>query len=197
MITTMAKIASVAGTDDEVVQLLLAVTAAEWRANDANVVGVVAEPHGFPDRSCGAGILRDIASGKAYPMFRGTVPNPDSCHLDAAGAADACAAILEQIASSALVVLNKFGMLEARGRGLAPAFAAAIAAGKPVLTTVSYRQRDSWRALAPEAVILAAEKTALNDWWQAVGPPARRSLARETGGGTPITSPAAPNSMSS
>ena len=169
MTKATATIASVSGGDIESVQALLAAAVAEWRATGSKVVGVIAEPHGLPDRSCGAGVLRDIASGKAYPMFRDAVPSPDSCHLDAAGAANACAAVVDQIASSDLVVLSKFGMLEARRRGLAPAFAAAIAAGKPVLTTVSHKQREAWRTLAPDAVVLPADKAALQDWWRAVG----------------------------
>lgn len=197
MAAAIAKIASVAGTDDEAVQALLAAMAAEWRAGGIKVVGVIAEPHGLPDRSCGAGILRDVATGKAYAMFRDAVPNPNACHLDGAGADSACAAVLGQIASSDLVVLNKFGMLEAKRHGLAPAFTAAMAAGKPLLTTVSYRQRDAWRALAPEAVVLAADKAALQNWRQAVGPPQRRPVPRETGGGMSIATPAASNSMSS
>ncbi len=170
MTDAVAKIAVVAGSDDTTTQTLLAEMAADWRAAGTNVVGVIAEPHGLADRTCGAGILRDVAYGSAYPMFRDAVAKPDACHLDATGATDACAAIISQIAASELVVLNKFGMLESRRRGLAPAFEAAIAAGKPLLTTVSRKQRDAWRTLAPESVTLAADRAALQKWWRTLQP---------------------------
>jgi nucleoside-triphosphatase THEP1 len=51
-----------------------------------------------------------------------------------------------------LVLLSKFGTLETMRAGLAAAFEAAIAAHKPVLTTVSDRHRDPWQTLTPEAV---------------------------------------------
>ncbi len=73
--------------------------------------------------------------------------------------------MLSQIPDSDVVVLSKFGKLEAAGSGLAPAFAAAIAAGKPVLTTVSDLHRDAWRRLAPDAIGLAADVAAIRDWW--------------------------------
>ncbi len=73
--------------------------------------------------------------------------------------------VLGQIPDSDVVVLSKFGKLEAAGGGLAPAFAAAIAAGKPVLTTVSELHRDAWQRLAPDAVRLPADPAAIRDWW--------------------------------
>ena len=96
------------------------------------------------------------------------------CHLDAAGVASACRALLEQISMSDVVVLNKFGKLEGLGEGLAPAFELAISAGKPVLTTVSARHRNAWRTFAPDTSFLPADKVALQNWWRAICVPLRR-----------------------
>lgn len=164
---TPNRIAAVVRTDDENAQALIGATVAEWRAAGAKVVGVIAEPHGLPDRTCRAGTLRDIASDRPYRMYLETAPSHTSCHLDAEGVAEACQGILEQIAASDLVVLSKFGKLEAAAGGLAPAFEAAMTAGKPVLTTVSEKHRDAWRAFAPEASDLAADPVALRAWWKA------------------------------
>lgn len=169
MTPAAGKTAAVLGSDGARAQALLATMVAHWRAAGARIVGVIAEPHGLPERTCGAGILRDIVSGRPYPIYLETAPSHTSCHLDAAGVAGACAAILDQIAASDLVVLSKFGKLEAARGGLAPAFAAAMAAAKPLLTTVSDNQRDAWRVYAPDAVVLDAEGAALQDWWRAVG----------------------------
>lgn len=159
--------AAVVRTDDATSQPLIAAAVAGWRASGAKVVGVISEGHGLPDRTCRAGILRDIASGRPYPIYLETAPSHTSCHLDAVGVDAACATILDQIVACDLVVLSKFGKLEAARGGLAPAFEAAIAAGKPVLTTVSEKHRDAWRTFAPGAIELAAEAAALRAWWDA------------------------------
>jgi Protein of unknown function (DUF2478) len=53
-------------------------------------------------------------------------------------------------------------------QGLAAAFEAAVADGKPVLTTVSDRHRDAWQAFAPNAILLPPDEAAIQDWWRAV-----------------------------
>ena len=132
------------------------------------VVGVLGEPHGPSDRTCTAGILRDIVSGKPYQIHLETPPNHTKCDIDAAGVETACAAVINDVLASDLVVLSKFGKLEAMRRGLATAFEAAIAAGKPVLTTVSDRHRDAWQVFAPDAILVPAGEAAIQIWWRAV-----------------------------
>ncbi|HEY5301711.1 MAG TPA: DUF2478 domain-containing protein [Acetobacteraceae bacterium] len=154
---------------DGATQALFAAMVAGWRASGAKVVGVIAEAHNLPDRTCSAGYLRDIASGTPYPMFLETAPANTSCHLDAGGVESACVAVLDQVPTSDLVVLSKFGKLEAARGGLAAAFEAAIAAGKPVLTTVSEKHHDAWEAVAPGATRLTGEP-AIQAWWRAMRP---------------------------
>ncbi|MGH7102517.1 MAG: DUF2478 domain-containing protein [Acetobacteraceae bacterium] len=159
-------IAAVVRSDDETAQKLIAAAVAEWRAAGARVVGVIAEPHGLPDRTCGAGSLRDIASGKSWQIYLETAPSATTCHLDADGVQAACRGILDQIAESDLVVVSKFGKLEAARGGLMPAIEAAMEAGKPVLTTVSERHREAWREFAPDAAEVVADPAAIRRWWQ-------------------------------
>lgn len=163
------KIATIAGADSETIQALLATAAAGWRAAGVKVTGVIAEPHGLADRTCSAGILRDVVSGAPFRIYLETPRADTSCQLDAEGVAAACDAVRDQVAASDLVVLSKFGKLEAMRQGLAPIFEAALAAGKPILTTVSEKHRDAWRALAPDAVSLAADDAAVQNWWCATG----------------------------
>lgn len=159
------RIATVVGADGIKLQALLAAIAAEWRAGGVGVVGVIAEPHGLPNSTCSAGILREVNSGMLHTIYLDVAPSNTSCHLDASGVDRACKSILDQIATSDLVVLSKFGKLEASGSGLAKAFKAAIAAGKPILTTVSAKHRDAWEAFAPDAIDLPPDKAALQRWW--------------------------------
>jgi hypothetical protein len=147
---------------------LLTAMVADWRKSGASIAGVIGETHGLPDRICSAGFLRDIATGKPYAIYLETPPSQTSCHLDAAGVASACEALLDQIPISDLVVLNKFGKLEGMGHGLAAAFKLAISEDKPVLTTVSRRHCDVWRAFAPGTAFLPADKAALQNWWRSI-----------------------------
>lgn len=163
-----AGICVVTGSESSAIQGFIAATAASLRAGGANVVGVIGEEHGLPDRTCGAGFLRDVASGARFSMYR-EVPEPGrTCHIDADGVEAACAAVLPQIAASDLVVLNKFGKLEAAGQGLWPVLAEAVAADKPVLLAVSGRHADAFRAFAPDAAVLPMDEAALGRWWDAV-----------------------------
>lgn len=182
MAATPGQIASVVGAESATVQALFAAAVKDWRASGARVAGVIAEAHGLPDRTCAAGILRDIVTGRGFPIYLETAPSGTSCHLDASGVNAACAQILGQVATSDLVVLSKFGKLEAARSGLIEAFEAAITGGKPLLTSVSDKHREAWRAFAPAAIELPAEAAALRAWWrsQRAGPgfarePARRS----------------------
>jgi hypothetical protein len=115
MARQVGKIAAVLADDGASTQALLVAMVADWRDSGANIAGVIGELHGLPDRICGAGFLRDIASGRPYRIYLETPPRQTSCHLDAAGVASACRDVLEQISMSDLVVLNKFGKLEGMG----------------------------------------------------------------------------------
>jgi len=162
---TPSRIAAVTGGRSATAQPLLARLIAEWRTEGATIAGVIAEPHGPLDRTCTAGVLRDINSGLPYQIHLEEPPAGASCDIDAAGVESACAAVLENLATSDLVVLSKFGKLETMRGGLTEAFEAAIAAGKPILTTVSERHLDALLALAPDSTLLPADEAAIRAWW--------------------------------
>jgi nucleoside-triphosphatase THEP1 len=128
---------------------------------------VLSEEHGLPDRSCGAGYLRDIASGERFAIYRDVPAEGSACHIDAYGVEAACTALIRQIAASDLVVFNKFGKLEAMRRGLWRALEMAITAGKPSLLALSEKHAVAFRAIAPGATWLPPERAALDRWWGA------------------------------
>jgi hypothetical protein len=164
------RIAAVHGTSTEGAQDLLANAAADWRAHAAKIAGVTAQTHNLPGRTCSAGVLCDIATGDRFRIYLESAPQGTSCHLDAEGVSAACTSVMEQIADCDLVILSKFGKLEAMRQGLFPAFEAAIAAGKPLLTTVSPKHREAWEAFAPDAARLEADGAALSRWWSQTAP---------------------------
>jgi hypothetical protein len=146
------------------VQAVFAEEAARWRAEGLRVAGLVEEPHALPDRSCSGGVLRDVTSSKRYPIYLDVIPEWVTCHIDAQGAQTACDAILSQITDCDVVMLSKFGKLETGQSGLAEAFRAAFAAGKPVLTAVSNKHAKAWRAFAPQAIEVLPNPVALRAW---------------------------------
>jgi hypothetical protein len=164
-----SEIAVIGNRDDLDAQALLAGAAFEWRAAGAQLAGVLAEDDAG-EGACSAGHLCDIASGKRYSIQLDAPPAGTACHLDADGVEGASTALLAQIPAADIVVLSKFGKLEAMQRGLWPAFAAAVAAGKPLLTTVSPKHADAWNVFAPGATWLAGDRASVDRWWQAIRP---------------------------
>lgn len=161
----MQRFAVLSGAEGPHLQALLAEAVGGWKAAGLRVVGNLAETHGLPNVACSAGFLRDIGSGQAYSMFLEVPPSGTSCHLDATGVEGACTAVLGQIAGSEVVVLSKFGKLEAQGGGLLPAFVAAMAARKPILTTVSDRHAAAFHQFVPDAARIQADGSAIRSWW--------------------------------
>lgn len=167
----------VSGAESSEIQAFIAARAGALRKAGLNVVGVAGEEHGLPDRSCGAGFLRDVASDRRFAIYLDEPAAGRTCHIDAEGVAAACACVLPQIADADLVVLNKFGKLEAAGEGLRPVLDAARQAGKPVLLAVSDRHADAFRTLEPDAETIAPEDAAFEAWWDA----AEKADARRSG----------------
>jgi hypothetical protein len=162
------RIARIRASRSAVAQALLKEAVALWQSAGLTVAGLIEETHGLPDRICNAGVLRDVVTGEAYSIYLDELAPGKICHIDASGASRACAAIRARIEQCDLVVLSKFGKLEAAQGGLFPAFAAAMAARTPVLTTVSAKHLSSFDAFAPDAAVLTAEFATLEAWRKAV-----------------------------
>jgi hypothetical protein len=170
---SVKKIAVVQGAPSAVVQELFRDLTQRWQAS-ARLMGVVAEDHGLPDRACSAGYLRSLTDGGRFPIFQDLGPGAKGCHLAGDGAVVAAAAVCRDIAAGGgdLVVLSKFGKLEAGGGGLRDAFGAAIEAAVPVLTSVSPAYGAAWEAFAaPLFVVLPADAERIDAWWRSLRPP--------------------------
>lgn len=163
------RIAVVQGAPSAAIQDMFRALVDRWRPT-ARIAGVIAEDHGLPDRNCRAGYLRSIARGTRYPIFQDLGSGVEACHLKEEGALAAAAAVGKDIVAGCdLVLLSKFGKLEAAGRGLAEAFAAAFAADLPLLTSVSPAFEEAWKAFAtPLFDMFPAEAEPLEAWWCAV-----------------------------
>jgi hypothetical protein len=168
------RIVGVQGDTTLRVQALLGSLAHQWQARGLRIAGIV-EEHSGEERSgdgCKSAtgtVLRNLASGARYRLYQDLGPLSTACCLDPGSVSEACQAILDDIAASDLVVLSKFGKLEAERNGLMDAFIAAVEHDRPVLTAVSpaFSERylefvGPWGSLAPP------EEELLHAWSQHV-----------------------------
>jgi hypothetical protein len=162
-------IAVIQGAPGSQAQDMLRHLVGRWKQT-ARIAGVIEEDHGLGERTCSAGRLSSIGDGRSYPIFQDLGPGVEACHLDGAGAVSASEAVRRDIAAGCdLVVLSKFGKLEAGGGGLAPAFTAAMQAGVPILTSVSPEFESAWaRFAAPGFVVLPPQPDRIEAWWDAI-----------------------------
>mgnify|MGYP001306963215 CR=1 FL=1 len=166
--TEAYNIAVIENPDGPDTQVLLAAAVTAWRDKGIRLAGVIAQSLSGDDATCSAGFLQDIASASRYAIHLANQPPETKCHLDITGLDDACGSLLAQIPASDLVVLSKFGKMEAGRQGLWAAFEAALWAGKPLLTTVSPKHRAAWDALVPSATWLMPDFASLERWRQSV-----------------------------
>lgn len=158
-------IAVVRGSSSAEVQDVFRALVKRWRPS-VRLAGLIAEHHGLADRACSAGFLRNIASGERFSIFQDLGPGSTECHLDGMGALAAAQAVQREIAAGCdLVLLSKFGKLEAGGNGLFGAFRAALDAHVPLLTSVSGALEAPWKRLVGQPfAVLPADPDRIDAW---------------------------------
>ncbi|HZZ90039.1 MAG TPA: DUF2478 domain-containing protein [Caulobacteraceae bacterium] len=164
-----SQIAVVQGAAGAVVQGLLRAFVAGLPPS-VRLAGVIEDPFTPQAGECAAGDLRSLSDGRRFQMMQDLGPGAAACRLDSDGVVSACEAVLQGIAAGCgLVVLNKFGKIEASRSGLAQAFAGALERGLPILTSVAPKFTDAWdRFAAPYYVVLPPELGAIEAWWRAL-----------------------------
>ncbi|HVM99086.1 MAG TPA: DUF2478 domain-containing protein [Caulobacteraceae bacterium] len=163
-------IAVVQGAASSAVQELLRQFVAGL-ASDVRVAGVIEDPDTSGEGPCSAGDLRSLSDGRRFAIMQDLGADAVACRLDSEGVVTACEAVQRGVAAGCdLVVLSKFGKIEAERSGLAPAFADAIERGLPILTSMAPRFGEAWeRFAAPLYVILPPDLAAIEAWWRAAG----------------------------
>lgn len=113
--------------------------------------------------------MEDVWDGQRYPISQDLGPGSQACSIDHAAIAAASAVLRRAIAAQPDVVLvNKFGALEAAGEGLREEMNQIVAAGLPLLTTVGADQIAAWRAYAGgEGAELTMDSDAVVAWVRA------------------------------
>lgn len=164
------RIAALQGASSESLQALLADFAMRVARNGHRIAGVVEIANDAPVGACGRRRLRDLSTGVITSISQNLGVGSTACNLDPSGLVEACVAVERAIGKGAdLVVLSKFGKLEAERGGLSDAFRAAIVAGVPILTAVSPAMSQAWRSFAgPLSEFLPADMGIVDAWWSAV-----------------------------
>ena len=95
---------------------------------------------------------------------------PCGCRLHAGWVAESASIIAATIEQGAdLVIVNRFGKLEAEGRGFIDLIKQAVMADIPALIAVPEHRFTAWiRYSSGMHVRLACRRTALDGWWQSV-----------------------------
>lgn len=130
------------------------------------IAGVLEERDRADGRTCKAGRLRSISNGTLYSMFDDAAPGAAACDIEEAGLDAATDAIRRDIAAGRdLIILSKFGKLEAAGGGLRAAFAACVETRIPLLTYVPVGLEQAWKSFAGrQSAFLSAEAMAIDEW---------------------------------
>jgi hypothetical protein len=110
--------------------------------------------------------LEELTTGLRTDLFEDRGPGAGGCRLDEAALAE----VNGQVACSLdtdpdLLILNKFGKVEAEGRGLLDLVAMAVERGIPVVIGVPIRNLEPWRQFAGGmSVEFTSDPSEMADW---------------------------------
>ena len=93
--------------------------------------------------------LEELTTGLRTDLFEDRGPGASGCRLDEAALAEVNGQVARSLdADPDLLILNKFGKVEAEGRGLLDLVAMAVDRGIPVVIGVPIRNLAPWRDFA-------------------------------------------------
>lgn len=130
------------------------------------VAGIVQRNKFIRDRTKCDMEVEELASGIVLQLSEDRGREARGCRLDRRVLSEAAALLSASLENEPeLVILNKFGKLEAEGRGLRDTLADAVQLGVPIVIGVPYRNIEQWRAftegLAEECSVGSSR---LHDW---------------------------------
>ena len=113
--------------------------------------------------------LVDLLTGEQFVISQDLGPHSNACRVNPAGVVAAAPAISRAITAGVdLLVVNKFGGLEAENAGLSAEMLAAMAEGVPLLTSVGGRYLNEWQKFTGgQTSLLSPRMTDLWHWWGA------------------------------
>ena len=113
--------------------------------------------------------LKDVRRPQTFDISQNLGPEATGCCLDTGGVAHASSVLHQALVDRVdVVVVNRFGGLEAKGEGFFSDIAALLDAGIPVLTIVAPKHLAAWRELTGPLALelhLPLPVQALHDWF--------------------------------
>lgn len=111
-------------------------------------------------------LIQDIHTGDIYPISQALGAGSQSCSLNPAALAEASRVLRHALAEMPdLVIVNRFGNMEAKGRGFAADMLAIMAENIPVLTAVSEQYQQQWLEFTGFAgVLLPLNRNDILQW---------------------------------
>lgn len=122
-----------------------------YKIRDAGfaVAGIVQNNQFIRDRAKCDMEVEELASGIVLKISEDRGREARGCRLDRGALSEAAALLSASIENGPeLVILNKFGKLEAEGRGLRDTLADAVQLGMPIIVGVPYRNLEQWRVFS-------------------------------------------------
>lgn len=155
------------------VDQLLAEVAGQQRRAGRVVRGLLMT---YPDVAAGCAgdmVLVDIDTLDEYLVSQPLGGGSNACRADAQGFARASRVLRDALAQQPdLVIVNRFGRMEAEGEGFVEELLALMSAGVPMLTVVAERHLEAWQRFSGGATVLPAEAGAVAAWLERVLPTA-------------------------
>jgi nucleoside-triphosphatase THEP1 len=129
--------------------------AAELVRQGRRLAGVVQEPVATGARHRCDMELIELASGWRLPVSQTLGAGSTGCRLDGVAITAVAAMVEADLASRGadLLILNRFGKIEAAGRGFRPLIASALQRGIPVLVGVNDLNRPAFDAFAADLAV--------------------------------------------
>ncbi|WP_050631727.1 DUF2478 domain-containing protein [Bradyrhizobium viridifuturi] len=163
---TRQDLVAIVYADEAYPQLTFEGLVTECRKRGLRIAGVL--QHSIcPDlsRHCNVA-LEELTTGLRTNLFEDRGPGASGCRLDAAALAEVNAQVARSLdTASELLILNKFGKVEAEGRGLLDLVAIAVDRGVPVIIGVPVRNLDAWRRFSGGLELeLSSDLSAALDW---------------------------------
>jgi len=110
--------------------------------------------------------LEELTTGLRTDLFEDRGPGASGCRLDEAALAEVNGQVARSLDTDPeLLILNKFGKVEAEGRGLLDLVAMAVERGIPVMIGVPIRNLEPWRRFAGGmSVEFSDDPSEVADW---------------------------------
>lgn len=164
---TTPKIAAIAYSRGHYPDQILERVVRELQAAGIVVAGVLQHDTARQDRSRCDMSLENISSGDVIGLSEDRGAAARGCRIDERGLIEVAPMIDHALATlnPALLVINKFGKIEAEGRGLRECILKASLMGIPVLIGVPERNLDAWLAFAGEfSTLIDGTPEDINAW---------------------------------